>query len=211
MNMDESIIVSSIIEKLSPSWKEFKKGLKHKKEDITLQELSQHLWVEEETRRLKVTDQMAQVSNVHVVNDDGGKKGKGKRKGNFQSNKDSNKKRKGSCWHCGKPRHYKKDCRSLNKKKKPEKVEAQNKFAAVIFVINMLEDTKDWWINSRATRHVCNNRTLFSTYELVSDGEVLYMGNSSTVAVKRKGKVDLKFTSGKVVCLSDLCLSCTCS
>ncbi|KAH7859907.1 hypothetical protein Vadar_006955 [Vaccinium darrowii] len=144
---------------------------------------------------------MAQVSNVHVVNDDGGKKGKGKRKGNFQSNKDSNKKPKGSCWHCGKPRHYKKDCRSLNKKKKPEKAKAQNNFAAVIFEINMLEDAKDWWIDSRATRHVCNDRTLFSTYEPVSDGEVLYMGNYSTTAVKGKRKVDLKFTSGQVVCL----------
>lgn len=43
MNMDESIVVSSIIEKLPPSWKDFKKSLKHKKEDLTLEELAQHL------------------------------------------------------------------------------------------------------------------------------------------------------------------------
>ena len=34
MNMDDSIVVSSIIEKLPPFWKEFKKSLKHKKEDL---------------------------------------------------------------------------------------------------------------------------------------------------------------------------------
>lgn len=43
--------------------------------------MSQHLRVEEETRRLEGIDQVAQVSNVHVVDDDGGKKGKGKRTG----------------------------------------------------------------------------------------------------------------------------------
>ena len=51
MNMDDSIVVSSIIEKLPPSWKEFKKSLKHKKEDLTLEELAKHLRLEEETRR----------------------------------------------------------------------------------------------------------------------------------------------------------------
>ncbi|KAL3507093.1 hypothetical protein ACH5RR_032475 [Cinchona calisaya] len=35
MNMDETIIISSIIDKLPPSWKDFKRSLKHKKEDIS--------------------------------------------------------------------------------------------------------------------------------------------------------------------------------
>uniref|UniRef100_A0A1S3EKZ7 Uncharacterized protein LOC105853099 n=2 Tax=Cicer arietinum TaxID=3827 RepID=A0A1S3EKZ7_CICAR len=39
MHMDETIIVSSIIDKLPPSWKDFKKSMKHKKEDISLEQL----------------------------------------------------------------------------------------------------------------------------------------------------------------------------
>ncbi|GKE21071.1 zinc finger, CCHC-type containing protein [Tanacetum coccineum] len=36
MNMDEAIQVSCIIDKLPPSWKDFKHALKHKKEELTL-------------------------------------------------------------------------------------------------------------------------------------------------------------------------------
>ncbi|TXG51271.1 hypothetical protein EZV62_023795 [Acer yangbiense] len=50
MNMDESIIGSAIIDKLPPSWKDYKRNLKHKKEDITMEELAQNLRIEEEYR-----------------------------------------------------------------------------------------------------------------------------------------------------------------
>ncbi|GKD01340.1 hypothetical protein Tco_1171614 [Tanacetum coccineum] len=47
MNMDEAIQVSCIIDKLHPSWKDFKHTLKHKKEELTLVELGSHLRIEE--------------------------------------------------------------------------------------------------------------------------------------------------------------------
>ncbi|GKB49275.1 zinc finger, CCHC-type containing protein [Tanacetum coccineum] len=53
MNMDEAIQVSCIIDKLPPSWKDFKHTLKHKKEELTLVELGSHLRIEES---LKVQD-----------------------------------------------------------------------------------------------------------------------------------------------------------
>ncbi|GJW44865.1 hypothetical protein Tco_0073664 [Tanacetum coccineum] len=43
MNMDEAIQVSCIIDKLPPSWKDFK----HKKQELTLVELGSHLCIEE--------------------------------------------------------------------------------------------------------------------------------------------------------------------
>ncbi|GKE99278.1 hypothetical protein Tco_0022629, partial [Tanacetum coccineum] len=43
MNIDEAIQVSYIIDKLFPSWKDFKHTLKHKKEELTLVELGSHL------------------------------------------------------------------------------------------------------------------------------------------------------------------------
>nr|GEX13473.1 zinc finger, CCHC-type [Tanacetum cinerariifolium] len=43
VNMDEAIQVSCIIDKLPPSWKDFK----HKKQELTLIELDSHLHIEE--------------------------------------------------------------------------------------------------------------------------------------------------------------------
>ena len=37
VNMDETIIVSTIINKMPTSWKDFKHSFKHKKEDISLE------------------------------------------------------------------------------------------------------------------------------------------------------------------------------
>nr|GEW60926.1 zinc finger, CCHC-type [Tanacetum cinerariifolium] len=50
MNMDESIQVSCIIDKLLFSWKDFKHTLKHLKEELTLVELGSHLRIKESLR-----------------------------------------------------------------------------------------------------------------------------------------------------------------
>ncbi|GJT21282.1 zinc finger, CCHC-type containing protein [Tanacetum coccineum] len=83
MNIDEAIQVSCIIDKLSPSWKDFKHTLKHKKEELTLIELDSHLRIEES---LKVHDSDKPKSkNVLVLQ------------------------LSICCWKCGKPGHLKKD------------------------------------------------------------------------------------------------------
>nr|GEX08349.1 zinc finger, CCHC-type [Tanacetum cinerariifolium] len=50
MNMDESIQVACIIDKLPPSWKDFKHTLIHLKEELTLVELGSHMRIEESLR-----------------------------------------------------------------------------------------------------------------------------------------------------------------
>lgn len=186
INIDESIVVL-----LSSFQKDFKKILKHKKEDLTLEELAQHLQIEKESRILESKEnQLAQTSKIHMV-DDGKRFNKKKCKREPQPEKDA-KKPKGACWHCGKLGHFRNECWSY--KKKPEASNAKNKFVAIISEVNMLKDAGDWWIDSRVTRHVCNDKSHFTTYEQVSDGTVLYMGNSSTATIKDKGMVDLEFT-----------------
>ncbi|GJT09859.1 zinc finger, CCHC-type containing protein [Tanacetum coccineum] len=56
MNMDEAIQVSCIIDKLPPSWKDFKHTLKHKKEELTLVEFGSHLRIEESLRALNIVN-----------------------------------------------------------------------------------------------------------------------------------------------------------
>ncbi|GKD74391.1 hypothetical protein Tco_1332673 [Tanacetum coccineum] len=60
MNMDEVILVSYIIDKPPPSWKDFKHNLKHQKEELTLVELGSHLLIKES---LRVQDSDKQRSN----------------------------------------------------------------------------------------------------------------------------------------------------
>ena len=67
MHMDDSIIVSAIMDKLPPSWKECKKSLKHKKEDMSIEQLGTHLRIEEECRFREKTDDSDFSSKVHMV------------------------------------------------------------------------------------------------------------------------------------------------
>ncbi|GJT04627.1 hypothetical protein Tco_0839089 [Tanacetum coccineum] len=62
MNMDEAIQVFCIINKLPPSWKDFKHTLKHLKEELILVELGSHLRIE---KSLKVQD--SDNSQRHTV------------------------------------------------------------------------------------------------------------------------------------------------
>ncbi|GKC75252.1 zinc finger, CCHC-type containing protein [Tanacetum coccineum] len=94
LKMDESISVSNVIDKLPPSWKDFKHSLKHGKDDLSLVQL-------EEGRKNK-----------------NNKQNKGNKRGFKDNNGGSgfNKKPKLECWKCGKTSHFKRDCRSGNKK-----------------------------------------------------------------------------------------------
>ena len=52
-----------------------------------------------------------------------------------------------------------------------------------------------------ATRHICSNNELFLNYEEVIDEENVYLGDSGTARVAGRGKLLLKFTSGKSLAL----------
>ncbi|GJY12127.1 hypothetical protein Tco_0381436 [Tanacetum coccineum] len=69
MNMDEAIQVSCIIDKLPRSWKDFKHTLKHRKEKLTLVELSSHLRFEE-SLKVQVSDKPKgnNVASPSVIN-----------------------------------------------------------------------------------------------------------------------------------------------
>ncbi|GJU52990.1 zinc finger, CCHC-type containing protein [Tanacetum coccineum] len=118
MNMDEAIQFSCIIDKLPPSWKEFKHTLKHLKEELTLVELGSHLCIEESLRmqdndkpKGSNVDGPLVVNMVEHNNSSRYNNNKGKRKHHDNTKADPNKKSKVTCWKCGKPRHLKKDCK----------------------------------------------------------------------------------------------------
>ncbi|KAF2298893.1 hypothetical protein GH714_028823 [Hevea brasiliensis] len=69
--------------------------------------------------------------------------------------------------------------------------------------LNMATTTKsnDWWYDSGATVHVCNDKTQFKNYEEVVNGQKVLMGNHDSAKVVGKGSVELNFTSGKKLLL----------
>ncbi|KAK9750003.1 hypothetical protein RND81_02G165400 [Saponaria officinalis] len=108
MEMDESISVSSIIDKLPPSWKDCKHMLKHKKEELSLVQLGSHLRIEESLRaqeggnKLKGKEAMDPPSINMVEDGEGSSKNKGKKRPFSNISKDANLTPKGACWICGK-------------------------------------------------------------------------------------------------------------
>jgi len=60
-------------------------------------------------------------------------------------------------------------------------------------------------VDSGATKHICANKSAFTSYTNVGDGkEHVYLGDSRTTLVPGKGKVLLKLTYGKTLALSDV-------
>ena len=226
MSISEGFQVASVIDKLPPSWKEFRNGLKHKRKDMTMEDLTVRLRIEEDNCVKEKRDvAMAMASKANIAENSGGTKnhfkpnkyqknfkGKGRATNNFTKPKSGIKKFGGDCFVCGKPGHRAQDCykrKNNDHFKKPignaqaSIVETDN-FSAVISEAHLVSNIKDWWVDTGATRHICGDRSVFSYYEVVGGDEKLYMGNSSVATVAGKGKVDLKFTSGKVLTLNEV-------
>ncbi|KAK2999717.1 hypothetical protein RJ639_023815 [Escallonia herrerae] len=69
MVLDENFHVGAIVTKFPPTWKEYRNKLKHKKEDLALDQLMQHLHIEEETRNREKEPAKETVVKAHVVVD----------------------------------------------------------------------------------------------------------------------------------------------
>lgn len=69
MEIGDSISVSSIIDKLPTSWKDYKRNLKHRKEELSLEYLGQHFRIEEEIMLSdsKEEREYSLTSNMYMV------------------------------------------------------------------------------------------------------------------------------------------------
>ncbi|KAK4399476.1 hypothetical protein Sango_1423100 [Sesamum angolense] len=75
--------------------------------------------------------------------------------------------------------------------------------SAVVFEANLVDNPIEWWIDTGATRHICSDKEMFSTYTPINERK-LFMGNSATSNIVGIGNVVLKMTSGKELTLIDV-------
>ncbi|KAL0355682.1 UNVERIFIED_CONTAM: hypothetical protein Sradi_4015100 [Sesamum radiatum] len=64
--------------------------------------------------------------------------------------------------------------------------------------------SNDWVYDSGATIHVCNDKNLFKDYEIATEGQKVLMRNANTTAILGKGSVEVHFTSGKKLLLTNV-------
>nr|GEW06247.1 Pol polyprotein [Tanacetum cinerariifolium] len=76
---------------------------------------------------------------------------------------------------------------------------------SMISKVNLLGfNNGGWWVDTRVTRHVCADKSMFHSFRAVDSGEKLYMGNSITADIKGEGDVIMKITSEKELKLTNV-------
>ena len=166
--------------KLTPNWNNFRKKLLHILEDLTLEQFEQHLRIEEESRVRDGTNTNSKVNVSNVLSGGSSKTNKylkvNKSGSGFKKNnsKNPNKDRKSrACFHCGKKGHYIRKCKLLKNKKNDEEGNTieTNVIEDIVAMVSgkhidmitkvhmaMIANPFDWWFDSGATVHVCNNK-----------------------------------------------------
>ncbi|XP_057465108.1 uncharacterized protein LOC130754854 [Actinidia eriantha] len=213
MTLVEEFQVGVIIEKLPPSWKDFKNYLKHKRKGMSLKDLIVCLNDRKDSYHME--------SKAYVVEHsykNGNQNKKRKLSGPGQSfggqGQLNSKKFDRNCYIYGKHGHRANNYKSrapLRKLKKKQLAKAHLTdveqvtddildldLCSVVSEIKLVgSNPRQWWVDTSATCHVCCDRELFSSFKETSNGEQLYMGNSSSSKVVGQGTVILKMTSEK--------------
>ncbi|XP_047952374.1 uncharacterized protein LOC125197908 [Salvia hispanica] len=204
MTLPDNFVRCILIEKLPPSWKDFKLYLKHKRKRMTLEDLIVKLRIEADVRKsdqkVKVhlrpkptcwsgtvppTNGLAQIRRT---------KGMGN---SLQRNLKASAK---EVWQ---------NLATLPKTVVARRRSLENEFkdwdegdlvVVVTEEVNLLDNKGGWYIDTGVTAHVCSNRSKFASYILV-EGRKINMGNQALSDVLGIRNVILMMTSGVTITL----------
>ncbi|GJZ13131.1 retrotransposon protein, putative, ty1-copia subclass [Tanacetum coccineum] len=202
MTFSETFQVTAIIEKLPLSWVEFKNYLKHKRNEMSVEDLVIRLHIEEGNKLAQkntYTPDFAKANMVEPTRSSSKSNSKGNGKGIAKNDKNSKgkveyltpkagivkKKFHGTCYKYNQPGHRAANCKMLKQ--------------VTLCLANMVNDNVDM------IAMVSDVIAMIFEVNLVADnGEKLYMGNSTTADIKGEGDVILKMTSKKELKLTNV-------
>jgi len=166
MILPDTFQVATIVEKLSPAWRDFKNYLKHKRKELKLEDLIVRLRIEEDNRKSeKKSNKNFYEANANVIEDSKEKasifKGLKRKKtalgykGKDQEGK--NKRFKRTYYICNKEGYKVNECCSRFKKNKNDQPQANltdhasPSLSAMVSEANLITNNNDWWIDTGAT------------------------------------------------------------
>ena len=206
-----------LTETLLDSWKDYKNSMKHKRKQMSLEDVIIHIRIEEQNKTGDKAERAKELSSkANVVEERPRSKfNRPKRQNPKTKPNSSNKvqnptfKKKGNYFVCGKPEHHAPQCRNRKRlekvKPKANLVEAEAIAVVVSSKMTLVTNMKDWIVDSGATRHICGNESAFTSYTTVKEGEEqVFMGDSRSSPMIGKGKVILKLTFIKFLALNDV-------
>ncbi|GJW74374.1 pol polyprotein [Tanacetum coccineum] len=177
MTLSETFQVAAIIEKLPPSWVEFKNYLKHKRKEMSVEDLVVHLRIEEDNK-LAQKDTYTPVSVKANMVEHVGSSSRFNSKGNKKDKKKNDKKSKGkseylapkagivkqkfqgTCYNCDQPGHRAANCK-MPKRVNPRQANMVNDDVDMIAMVSdvyaMISEVNlvgtnhgGWWIDTGA-------------------------------------------------------------
>ncbi|KAF3676661.1 putative phosphoserine aminotransferase, chloroplastic-like [Capsicum annuum] len=164
--VNDAFQVAAIIEKLLPMWKDFKNYLKHKRKEMTVENLIVRLCIKDDNEDVERRSKgNSTINGAHIVEDD--QNNPKKRKKVEQGSNQPKKKFKGNCFNCGKIGHKFTDCRAPKKGKKKDQanmIESNKEcddLCAIFLECNLVGNPREWWMDFSATHYVCANKELF--------------------------------------------------
>ncbi|CAM8986525.1 unnamed protein product [Rhodiola kirilowii] len=207
--IDDHLAAFVLIDKLPPSWNDYRFKLKHDKRKMSLDELIADLMIEDANRKYLDNSHIPRSLsvNANVVETVAGGKNR------FQAYKNKGKghaarpsaefKKKLKCWNCNKTGHTKQGCPLPPQPKETNKSQSNlmEDLIAVTTEVHAAVDVVEWIIDSGSTRHVCSKKSLFKTL-VESQHDNVYLGDASALQVAGIGDVALKLSSGRVLTLT---------
>ncbi|GJZ01093.1 pol polyprotein [Tanacetum coccineum] len=223
--------VAAIIEKLPPSRVDFKNYLKHKRKEMSVEDLIVHLRIEEDNKLAQKNTYAPDSAKANMVEHVGSSlksnskaKGKGKKKNDKKGKGKAEyltpkaiivkQKFQRTCYNYNQPGHHAANCK-MPKRVNPcqanmvndnmDMISMVSDIIAMIYEVNLVgSNNSGWCVDIGATRHVCADKSMFHSFRAVDNGEKLYMGNSATADIKVKGDVILKMTFEKELKLTNV-------
>ncbi|KAL0284940.1 UNVERIFIED_CONTAM: hypothetical protein Scaly_2834300 [Sesamum calycinum] len=149
----------------------FQNYLTHKRKEMGLDDLIVRLRIEGDNRLSEMKSGKLQIEAKANLMEQNGNTSTKRKCVYYKPKKGRAKMIKRNCYNCGKSNYMAKDCR-LSKKNQVHVSEVSSvpidlgelNLSVVVFEANFVDNTREWWIDTGATCHICSDKEMFSTY-----------------------------------------------